>query len=275
MRGKVIFGFLLVLVFINQDNVFSAFERIGGGCARAKSLGGAFTACADDYNAVFYNPAGLIQCQSAVVSFAYELPFGIVDLKTTTAAFLFPFRYGGCGMIAQEMGNNLYKESQYILSYGKDITKDLSCGINIKFLKIGIKNYGSSSVLAIDVGGIYKITDNLKLGFFTGNCNNPCIGGKRDEIPRVDTFGISNEFLSGITLNIDIHRNGEDSMDLKCGTDILISRRFHLNLGFSDEPSIFSGGFGIELNKILFNYCISNHSRLGYTNQFSLSLSIR
>lgn len=271
---KIIYCAVLVLFIIHQEVLLCAFERFGGG-ARAKALGGAFTAYADDYNAIVYNPAGLAQCKSAAVSFFYELPFGLKELGTTTAAFSFPFRYGGGGIMVQQMGNNIYKESRYILSYGKDISDNIYLGASLKLLHLGIKNYGSAGVLGIDAGCIYNISDDLKLGMFVSNLNKPNIGRQKGEIPGTYAVGVSKRILPEITFNFDVQKQGEYPVSIRCGTEMSLMKQFQLCLGFSDNPAAFAGGFGLDLNRVSIHYCISNHSRLGVTNQFSLTLNIQ
>ena len=273
-NNKIIFCALLALFLINQETAKCAFERFGGG-ARAKSLSGAFTAYADDYNAIIYNPAGLVQCKSAAVSFFYELPFGIKELATTTAALSFPFRYGGGGIMVQQMGNNVYKESRYILSYGKDISDNFFIGASIKFLHLGIKNYGSAGVPGVDAGCIYKISDDLKLGLFASNLNKPRIGRQREEIPGSYAVGISKRILPEVTFNLDLQKQGGYPASIRFGAEMSLLKQLRLRAGFSDNPTTFAGGFGIELKRASIHYSISNHSRLGITNQFSLSLHIK
>lgn len=271
---KIILCVVFFLFLMHQETAMGAFERFGGG-ARAKSLSGAFTAYADDYNAIVYNPAGLVQCKSAAVSFFYELPFGIKELGTTTAALSFPFRYGGGGIMVQQMGNNVYKESRYILSYGKDISDNVCIGASIKFLHLGIKNYGSAGVLGIDAGCIYTISDDLKFGLFASNLNKPRIGRQQEEIPGTYAVGISKRILPEVTINLDLQKQGEYPASIRCGTEMSLLKQFRVCVGFSDNPAAFAGGFGIELKHASIHYCISNHSRLGITNQFSLSLHIK
>jgi len=102
---------VLILNLIFFENIYCAFERINGG-SRAEALGGAFTACADDYNSIFYNPAGLSELQDKEISFFYLIPYGLKELGTKCFAFAVPFKNSGFGIVLQQMGTELYRESQ-------------------------------------------------------------------------------------------------------------------------------------------------------------------
>lgn len=64
--------------------------------ARETSLGGAFTAVADNANAVYYNPAGLGLLQTPEVSFAHNKYFEGISQQWLSAAY--PYKTGAFGL---------------------------------------------------------------------------------------------------------------------------------------------------------------------------------
>jgi long-chain fatty acid transport protein len=69
MRKKMpLFFMALVSILMNKGNVYANNVDNFGIGSKASSLGGAFTAAADDPYAVFYNPAGLGQSQKSSIS---------------------------------------------------------------------------------------------------------------------------------------------------------------------------------------------------------------
>ncbi|MBU0599357.1 hypothetical protein KJ997_01065, partial [bacterium] len=61
---------IILIILIFPTSIFAAFEdKILG--SRAQGLGGAFTALANDYNAIYYNPAGLSKLILPTISSNY------------------------------------------------------------------------------------------------------------------------------------------------------------------------------------------------------------
>ena len=115
---------IIFLSLIISERIYCAFERINGG-ARGEALGGAFTASADDYNSIFYNPAGLSELKNKECTFFYTIPYGLKELSTKCFSFVIPYKYSGLGIALQQMGAELYRESQFIFSTGVKIYKNL------------------------------------------------------------------------------------------------------------------------------------------------------
>ena len=268
----VLLGLILNLIFF--ENIYCAFERINGG-SRAEALGGAFTACADDYNSVFYNPAGLSRLQDKEISFFYLIPYGLKELGTKCCAFAVPFKNSGLGMVLQQMGTELYRESQFIFSAAAEFYKGFSIGINSKILNLSIQGYGEKSILGLDAGVLYVFKNGFKLGAFFNNINNPGFGKTNGKINRFSSVGISKKIASGLTLNLDLNKYNNYPVIMRFGGEIHLNEQFYLRMGVSDNPTKFSGGFGIDIRKISVNYCASNHIILGMTNQFSITLKIK
>ncbi len=274
LKNLSIFILIFVLCLMSSENNYCAFERINGG-ARAEALAGAFTACADDYNSIFYNPAGLTILKNKEGAFFYSIPYNLKELGTKCFAFVLPYKHSGIGIVLQQMGTELYNESQFVFSSGVKIYKDFSIGVSSKLLNLSIKGYGSKSILAIDTGVLYAFKDDLKFGAFFNNINNPGIGSPKEKISKLFSVGISKKLISGLTLNLDLSRYNKYPVIIRFGGEMNFNEQFFLRLGINDNPTNFSGGFGVNLKKITLNYSASNHIILGMTNQFSIILKIR
>lgn len=91
--------FIFVLVFGFTIGVYSNGLNLNGMGAKAISMGGAFIAVADDYSAVFWNPAGLTQMDKASFSAfsSFIIPTGTyvyapagIDMETMSKTFPAP-----------------------------------------------------------------------------------------------------------------------------------------------------------------------------------------
>ncbi len=148
MNGKGFAGILLLFFFTYHGSfttfhlpiLHAAYDEMDAG-ARAKALGGAFTALADDAHALYYNPAGLKRIQRKEFSASYDLiHVGLRDeskISNTFVAYAHPFqqRIGTFGLAWKEFSTrDLYQERVIALGYGRRFSSRVSLGVNLKHL---------------------------------------------------------------------------------------------------------------------------------------------
>jgi len=83
-KGKFLLSFVTVLVFMSSM-AFANGLNLNGLGARAVAMGGAFVGLADDYSAIFWNPAGIAQFNQKTFGFG-----GDDILPTSTFKFTHP-----------------------------------------------------------------------------------------------------------------------------------------------------------------------------------------
>ncbi len=128
------------------------FLRSGVG-ARAIGMGGAFVAVADDVNAAYWNPAGLIQSARVSVGGAYESRFGGLERSQCVAGSLFsPTR--GVGFIWVHLDMCSVYSVAAAVGLGK-----FAVGITGKMYRFSTLGQSASGV-GIDVGGLYRTSLN-------------------------------------------------------------------------------------------------------------------
>ena len=156
------------------------FLKVGVG-ARPLAMGGAFSALADDANAINWNPGalGTIQKQNATLSYnslfqdqnqgfmRYVRPMG--ENKGTFGVGL---NYLTVSKIEKRAGDTETADGTFsnqnfamILSYGKSgLAEGLSLGGNLKYIREVLDAYKGNAV-AIDFGALYNTrVENLALG---------------------------------------------------------------------------------------------------------------
>src|ERR1043166_3350945 len=96
-RGWRSAGLALVSVLLWTGAARAAFNDIVTG-ARPQGMGGAFVAVADDANALYWNPAGLTQLDSAEATFMHSNDYDITvgpQLNTDYVGFVnWPMDFG-------------------------------------------------------------------------------------------------------------------------------------------------------------------------------------
>lgn len=138
------------------------FLKIGVG-ARAIAMGEAYGALADEVNAIYWNPAGLINIQRREISFMHAAWFDSINYeyvafaeKTTFGAIGFAFNYLSYGAIPRidiietELGTFNASDIAFIVSYAREIFS-IPIGLNIKVIYSKIDDEKATAI-AGDLG---------------------------------------------------------------------------------------------------------------------------
>ncbi|MFH0948093.1 MAG: hypothetical protein V1833_03745 [Elusimicrobiota bacterium] len=225
MKKNIVF--LLLLLFPIPYTLYPAFDELSIG-ARPQGLGGAFTAVADDANALFYNPAGISNLKKSEFTSNYgRLFIGLDDDSAIGSSFIgyaHPTdKYGTAGISWYNLSlYNLYDETSIALSYAYPLDKYVSAGVTVKNLskKFGSDQYTEcainqtgletrldkegvagdpvfdngkkSSVITGDVGVYYSYSRNISIGVSAKNITQPDIGLTNvDELSAVYSGGFA------------------------------------------------------------------------------------
>ncbi|MBP7461024.1 MAG: PorV/PorQ family protein [Candidatus Delongbacteria bacterium] len=156
------------------------FLAIGGG-GRALSLSGAYSAMANDLDALFYNPAGIAHLKQPTIGMTYisyyaemsyqaagiAVPLGVVG----TMGFSFTTLQSGDIEITtldeQNGTGRHYSANDYAfgLTYAKNLTDKFCTGGTFKVIRQGIDELSATS-WAVDLGATYNTGfRNLRFGF--------------------------------------------------------------------------------------------------------------
>ena len=258
---------LILLVFCAKS-----FAQINPG-AKQVSLSHSGIALASDSYALFNNPAGLAQQNWREFSIFYSpSPFGLNKLANGAAVYHEPTKYGSFAIAYRNYGFELYKESNFFVSYSKRILQNFFVGITLNYQNLSIKNYGSDNSLTILIGGLAHITQNFRLGFAIDNITRSTIGKDDNQIPMIFNFGFSYTLLSKLIFNSAIEKEIDRNASLRVGIDYQIIRYLNLRIGAMNEPSSFSAGVGINYSIFEIDYGLFNHQDLGFTHQIGITL---
>ena len=256
--------------------------------ARAMSLGGAFTALADDPTAVFWNPAGLefINQQSATF-------FHTTLWEGTNYDFLgyvYPtIKYGsfgaGIGRIAVgdipqldeqglSVGGNTFSNSEYhfYFSYAKEFFERFTPGITARVVHrgwSGLVNMGNPSDFGVglDLGAIYKPDwygeiwlQDWSFGAKIHNFISPQLneGTEADDFPLNIRLGAAKKIrmIGGdyINLLLDFDLSTRRSFHMHTGVEYRYREMADIRLGISAQGWAF--GAGVTYDKFRLDYSL-------------------
>ena len=254
--------------------------------SRPLALGGAFTAVADDANAMFYNPAGIQSLRQHEITFMNADLFG-TGIRTMYLAYALPVsRYQGMGIDWQHVG---FGDGE--LGYNRDIIKvafarrfhpRLSAGASFKYLLTDMsldgQSVGKGSGIGFDAGVLFSPTSRLKLGVsvhdMTGTGVNYSEGGSATVLPRMIRVGAAWQATKNLLLAADVdrkvHLGGEywyrNILALRIGTqkDLKTSDPLELTVGLG----LHYRAFQIDLTHAPGKRGLGQTQRYGFTMTF-------
>ena len=137
--------------FSQLSNIPGAFVDVGYG-VRPMGMGGAFTAVADDPNAAYWNPAGMIKAPHPGVSLMYTKQMELIPYYFTSFQMGFDKTHA-LGASLMYNGDDLYNEFSFIGSYaynlGANFTKPfnkLYLGASVQYRYVGFGNNSDGGI---------------------------------------------------------------------------------------------------------------------------------
>jgi hypothetical protein len=263
---------VLLLLSILPVAAHSGFEKNGCG-ARAIGLATAYVAIADDPWAVFYNPAGLAQLSSfqATVFFS-PAQFGMSELRTVCAGLTIPSSFCTGGLLIDQFGYELYRETSVALGFGMSVNKWIVLGATSHLNQVAIEGYGASSRVVFDVGGIASVTEDIRLGWCWKNVTQTSVGVHSEQLPQIMSMGVCYEVMEHSRLTVELEKDIRYPIIKKFGCEQQFFDVLSVRLGISDNPDKFSFGVGVKALGCEFSYAGYSHQQLGWTHQIEVSV---
>jgi tetratricopeptide (TPR) repeat protein len=198
MKSTIRFTFsLIILLACGGQAARASFELERPG-ARASGMAGAFTAVADDADALYYNPAGLMDIPQESISAEFSRLLTGLDTDTPTEsrlAYIMPIKNLGCLGLAwhQRSLAAVYQENVILAGLGFALDKEekYKLGAGLKILQAGYQDGDalsansdffaqSSTVMGItfDVGGKVDFGEGMTAGVGVANITQPDVSLK-------------------------------------------------------------------------------------------------
>jgi hypothetical protein len=225
--------------------------------ARPLAMGGAFTGLADDANATYWNPAGLIQLHRTTTTFMhtssnrdeinYQDYVGVVVPVRGTAAV-------GASWVKHDLvisATEVDEEDWYWLSLAYQVDPQVSIGLNIKSISSSISDLDTET--GFDLGLLAKIDSKWTAGLLVQDVNEPAITDSGSEIgiwKRNWRPGFSYRPDGGSVATVELYdaMNDSDARSLRLGYERRLPRGWAVRAGCyglgTDDSSAFTLGFG-------------------------------
>ena len=274
--------------------------------ARAAAMGNAYTGLSNDADAVFFNPAGLVQIDSPQASLTYmSYLIGIncgsavyvypANDKTSLAVFTKGLSATEDRTIADEMGqfagfDGTFGMSDFIfgISVARYIFDMLDVGINAKFIQESLDD-NSASAVALDVGIMHQTTNkNLKIGIALRNIGKQLTYYTNDEyeevMPTTLTVGFNYHPKEKLYATVDVYKPLDNDVFGRIGLEYQVHPMLALRAGYKTNASdwatggdndflsgmSFGTGFDLDKYNLKLDYAIVSYGDLGFVNQISV-----
>lgn len=244
------------LVYAQLSGMPGAFARLGFG-ARGMGLGNAMTAVTGGDVAGFYNPAATPFLTSNAVSLSYGLLSLDRSLNTLsysqavhpTAGFSVGILNAGVrkidGRDADGFQTEEYytSENQFSFSFANRMSQYVSLGIGLKIYYYRLFEKVSSTNLGIDVGGIVRLAENLRLGLAVQDIgakykwDTSSIYGEQgntttENFPTLRKVGVAYEFndRAGM-LSVELENSNKNTNIVRAGGEVNLRESLTLRAG--------------------------------------------
>ncbi len=258
---------------------------------RARAMGGAGAAIADDAFAAGLNPAGLALLPAPAVGASYVRPFGYAFSTLIYAGGVVPLgdRLGAVGVGLRRFGVehegvDLTTETTVTLAHGIRLYEDLhssvraGVGVNIYHLSFGATvnelDPGSDTAAGLDAGLMATLRGRTRLGVAVRNLNHPQIGVDREEIGQRLNGGIAYAPYEGVWTTFEFENRLEQDVIYRGGVELAGPGGLTLRAGAVTNPGKLTGGFGYARRGLAVAYAFSTGGGvLDSSHQFGLTFA--
>lgn len=278
----------------------AAFLKIGVG-ARPIGMGSAFTAIADDVNAVHWNPAGLAQLDKRELGMMDAQMFAdtrldfiglAAPLKSGTLAFSSLYLSQGAiearGSNRERLGTFTAADTALAVSFARNVGRGVSLGLTGKYLQSRIADV-TAQTFAADIGVLaHTGVRGLTVGAAIQNAGPGMkFLSERSNLPLTGTAGIALRTPMGLTLSADLKRNVYDRRNsFSMGAELPVMKALSLRAGYlsaiaggasangarlQDARGI-GAGLGVRMQSFTLDYAFTPMGELGNTQRLSFGV---
>jgi len=262
---------LLCVLYLSNAAKLSGFTKLPSG-ARSLAMGGAYVALANTADALFSNPAGLVQIEGVEVTGFHQKPFGLEDVSYSTLSLSLPYTSFRVGLGLAFLDHDIYQETAIRLGVSGSFNGQIYYGLGLEMNGVTIRSYGSDRTFCLDFGTIIPVNKHLSLGFLTTNLSRTDPDGQNGGTPQTLTLGTAIKPRADLILSLEIFKDIRFEEEFRFGVEVSVLPAFVVRSGIASNPDRFSAGFGISRRWFGLDYAFFTHHVLGLTHQLAFTL---
>jgi hypothetical protein len=265
---------VLFLVLLFSGSVFSQSLKESYG-SRAAGMGTAAVMLTDVWS-VFNNQAALTDLKSVTAGISVSNKFLLKELSVKSVGLAIPIKLGTLGAKVSSFGYNVYQESFYGLAYGIKLSNKFSMGVGLNYESVNInaEGYSRKSGVTGEVSLLAKISDKVQVASHIYNPTRTQLFEYNDErIPTIFNLGASYLFDQKARFVCEVEKDIDFKPIFKGGVEYLPTENIYLRFGASNQPALYSFGFGFKAKQLNIDIASSYHNVLGFSPQVSIIYS--
>lgn len=304
LAGIALFSWLVLSVTLvgNAQSANTLFDISAG--ARPVAMGGAFTALANDENALLYNAAGLALLEGAYLGSLLENHLGLASYGSAAVGLRnlgVALRFFSLGSVeardAQDNISGSFDYSNIAVTLGSGLRlnqllrvlpKGLAMGLRVQFLRVSTLAPGSGSGFSLDPSWLFDAgglrvagfqLQTLRFGLTLDNLINFGLGfgsGHREGLPIDVRLGLGAlaDPLS-LALDLGLHSGFHLGAEYLLTPPLLPAKALAIRLGLFYQGSFgFTMGFGLRIfDGLRVDYAFVSHPSLGFGGSHRLGIS--
>lgn len=266
--------------------------------ARPTAMGGAYTALAEDVNAVAYNPGGLGRVRQSEITLMHNEY--LEDVNHEYLGFVYPNFYEGTlgvdlsyldlgsfqrytvGAGGVPVAGGGFDASDLALraAYGRNYSEELSWGAGLKYIRENLDNVKAQG-WAVDLGVMYHPADydRLTLGMTLLNLGPKMQYQNRHERLPLTWRGGGAYRLEEFPLvfSAELQKSIDDGWGFAAGGEYEFNEAFSLRVGYNslfDAGSGITCGAGFKFNVFRVDYAYQPVEHMGDIHRLSLNMAL-
>jgi hypothetical protein len=216
---------------------------------------------------LFNNIGALGRINNASAILAYQNRFNIPSFQVVGAGLIYPTKISTIGSSFYRFGDETYNQQRVNLSIGNQLQM-VSLGAGINLIQFHVEGLETKNRIVFELGGLVELTPQIFLGAHIFNIQENSL------IPAVMKAGLSYRPSKELMLNVETQKELGFRDTFKAGLQYQIISRLYLRTGFCTAPLKSAFGFGLHINKFVFDYAFTANPSLGGINDISLTIPI-
>jgi tetratricopeptide (TPR) repeat protein len=299
---------VITLIIFNFNYLYSAYS--GGQPAEFLQFGASAKAMAmksvysisNDATAVYYNPAGLVQCDRKEVIALHTELFPNTQTIYDYIGFVYPtVKYGVFSVALNQLLSSGFEKIEieydplsrdiikienkgtfedrqiaFLVGYGKEVMEHVNVGVAMKYISRKL-DVVSDTMIGFDISvlviGVNYRFPKLNLAAGVKNLVKTKMDTE-DELPIIFKLGGSYKFLRDrLTVGLDIEQNINAEMKWMIGTEYWLLDFLAIRIGFEGLSYLkeTTAGIGGRYQDYVFDYSFAYHE-LGFSHRISAGM---
>ena len=240
--------------------------------SRSAGMGRSSVAITDFWGAM-NNQAGIALYTKPAVGIYYESRFLLSELSTKCIAGMVPTKYGVFAASYRHFGYSLYNSQKIGVAYARAFGSKLRIGLQLDYLQTSLgNNYGNKGNVTFELGVQTDVSDKITIGAWVFNPIMVKLAEYDDEkLPAVFRLGFAWHISETFLATAEVEKSTAiKPVVFRGGLEYELKGKFFFRTGFSTHKEIFSFGFGLKLNHLVFDISAIMHESMGFSPQTSL-----